>query len=388
MLLITFETFIINFNFFLLFLTMLFYLLQSSSFLSEKWLFLPNWSLLISNLLQASFLCLRWFSSGHFPLSNLYESLLFLSWILTSFLLLFNSQVTNLIWTFSPSSSSFISKQEKKEEKLQIKQNTNSILNLVNSSLGAILTPFILFINTFANFSLPADLKLMTSLVPALKSNWLMMHVTLMMLSYGALLCGCLLAIAFLIVDFFSTSTINSLSEKIETQLNPQIDSELDSLSLDFESQTLTPNFQTSGFLNSNQKKAFDLNSLPQENLKSERYLQEQQIALDEQNLSKILDNLSYRVLGFGFPLLTIGILSGAIWANQTWGSYWSWDPKETWALITWLVFAIYLHTRISYGWNGQQSALIASLGFIVIWICYLGVNLLGKGLHSYGFFN
>jgi ABC-type transport system involved in cytochrome c biogenesis permease subunit len=62
--------------------------------------------------------------------------------------------------------------------------------------------------------------------------------------------------------------------------------------------------------------------------------------------------------------------------------------PKETWALITWFVFAIYLHTRISKGWTGQRSAFIASFGFIIIWICYLGVNLLGKGLHSYGFFS
>jgi cytochrome c-type biogenesis protein CcsB len=80
--------------------------------------------------------------------------------------------------------------------------------------------------------------------------------------------------------------------------------------------------------------------------------------------LSATLDNLSYRILSLGFPLLTIGILSGAVWANQTWGSYWSWDPKETWALITWFVFAIYLHTRISKGWTGQRSAFIASFRF------------------------
>ena len=99
-----------------------------------------------------------------------------------------------------------------------------------------------------------------------------------------------------------------------------------------------------------------------------------------------ILDNLSYRILGFGFPLLTMGLFSGAIWANQTWGSYWSWDPKETWALITWFIFAIYFHIRLSKGWSGFKSSLLASFGFIIIWICYLGVNLMGKGLHSYGF--
>ena len=103
--------------------------------------------------------------------------------------------------------------------------------------------------------------------------------------------------------------------------------------------------------------------------------------------IAQTLDNLSYRTLGFGFPLLTIGILSGAVWANEAWGSYWSWDPKETWALITWLVFAIYLHTRLTKGWKGTGPALIATGGFVIVWICYLGVNLLGTGLHSYGWF-
>ena len=94
---------------------------------------------------------------------------------------------------------------------------------------------------------------------------------------------------------------------------------------------------------------------------------------------------MSYRTLGLGFLLLTCGILSGAVWANEAWGSYWSWDPKETWAFITWLVYAIYLHTRITKKWQGRKPALIASIGFIVVWICYLGVNLLSQGLHSYG---
>ena len=102
-------------------------------------------------------------------------------------------------------------------------------------------------------------------------------------------------------------------------------------------------------------------------------------------NLLESIDNLSYRIIGLGFPLLTIGIISGAVWANEAWGSYWSWDPKETWALITWLIFAAYLHSRFSKSWKGKKPAILASVGFIVVWICYLGVNFLGKGLHSYG---
>jgi cytochrome c-type biogenesis protein CcsB len=112
-------------------------------------------------------------------------------------------------------------------------------------------------------------------------------------------------------------------------------------------------------------------------------------VALSPQRLSLAdnLDNISYRIIGLGFPLLTIGIISGGVWANEAWGSYWSWDPKETWALITWLVFAAYLHARITKSWQGRRPAILAAVGFVVVWVCYLGVNLLGKGLHSYGWF-
>lgn len=99
------------------------------------------------------------------------------------------------------------------------------------------------------------------------------------------------------------------------------------------------------------------------------------------------LDRWSYRIISLGFIFLTIGILSGAVWANEAWGSYWNWDPKETWAFITWTIFAIYLHTRKNQKLEGVNSSIVASMGFLIIWICYLGINLLGIGLHSYGSF-
>jgi cytochrome c-type biogenesis protein CcsB len=108
-------------------------------------------------------------------------------------------------------------------------------------------------------------------------------------------------------------------------------------------------------------------------------------MGVSQLSLLQTIDTWSYRIIGLGFPFLTIGIISGAVWANEAWGSYWSWDPKETWALITWIVFAIYLHSRLLKGWQGEKAATIGSCGFFVIWICYLGVNFLGKGLHSYG---
>lgn len=99
------------------------------------------------------------------------------------------------------------------------------------------------------------------------------------------------------------------------------------------------------------------------------------------------LDFWSFRIISLGFIFLTVGILSGAVWANETWGSYWNWDPKETWAFITWTIFAIYLHIKTNRNVRGINSAIVASIGFLLIWICYFGVNLLGIGLHSYGSF-
>ena len=186
-------------------------------------------------------------------------------------------------------------------------------------------------------------------LIPALQSNWLMMHVSVMLLSYAALFSGTLLSISFLLLNRIKAS-INPGISKIILQNTDNIASETD---FSFSSGT---------------KKESSLSFLKLEDLNN-------------------LDNLSYRLIGIGFSFLTIGILSGAVWANEAWGSYWSWDPKETWALIAWITFAIYLHTRLVRGWRGQKPALVALLGFFILWICYLGVNLLGKGLHSYGWF-
>nr|XP_007157190.1 hypothetical protein PHAVU_002G050000g [Phaseolus vulgaris]ESW29184.1 hypothetical protein PHAVU_002G050000g [Phaseolus vulgaris] len=99
------------------------------------------------------------------------------------------------------------------------------------------------------------------------------------------------------------------------------------------------------------------------------------------------LDRWGYRTISLGFIFLTVGNISGAVWANEAWGSYWNWDPKETWAFITWIIFAIYLHIRKNKKLEYLNSSIVASMGFLIIWICYLGINLLGIGLHSYGSF-
>ena len=282
--------------------------------------------MLISNFLIFTILILRWNESGHFPLSNLYESLMFLSWSLTFLHICIELGRFNAVYN--------LLKPDLKTDLVNLSNNSTKKKIFLTKLIGSITSPCALFTNAFASFSLPPEMQESSPLVPALQSNWLMMHVTVMILSYAALILGSLLSIGFLVITGGKeTNLVNNSSFSL---------------------------------LNSNS-------------------LQKSQVNRGSLTLSIALDNLSYRILGIGFPLLTIGILSGAVWANEAWGSYWSWDPKETWALLTWLVFAIYLHTRLTKGWEGKKPALIASLGFITVWVCYLGVNLIGEGLHSYG---
>jgi len=276
-------------------------------------------SVLVNGLIF-TLLGLRWLNYGYFPLSNLYESLMFLAWGIT---------FTSIVLEYKT----------------------------LTSIVGSISSPITLFVVGFASLSLPENMQAPSPLVPALKSNWLMMHVTVMMLSYASLIVGSLLGILFLILT-------NGRKDEILLQGNSYGRSFSDSnlANTAFYKEDSTENYST--LISEN-----DVVVTPNKRL----------------NLLESLDNLSYRTISFGFPLLTIGIIAGAVWANEAWGSYWSWDPKETWALITWLVFASYLHARITKSWQGRKPAIIASLGFIVVWICYLGVNFLGKGLHTYG---
>lgn len=282
-------------------------------FFENFWSQVPNFLVIFCSILILLSFINRWITTNHFPLSNLYESLLFLTLAFLVILIYFQ-------------------------------------FTLKKNFVGVLILPIVLFINTFATFTLPLEMQQPTSLVPALQSNWLMMHVTIMMLSYAALIFGSLLAITFLIVRYILKDKIKNLNitnggtERLEGQGETTYSTIIENKSSTF------------------------------------RFIRNIDIIYD-------LDKLSYRVLTFGFPLLTIGILSGSVWANETWGSYWNWDPKETWALITWFVYAIYLHSRIIKGWSGTKPALIASFGFVTVWICYLGVNVFAKGLHSYGWF-
>ena len=99
---------------------------------------------------------------------------------------------------------------------------------------------------------------------------------------------------------------------------------------------------------------------------------------------TEILDEINYKSIVIGFPMLTLGIVTGAAWANYAWGTYWSWDPKETWSLITWFIYAAFLHARFTRDWRGRKTAILSIVGFAAVLFTYFGVNYLLSGLHSY----
>ncbi len=96
------------------------------------------------------------------------------------------------------------------------------------------------------------------------------------------------------------------------------------------------------------------------------------------------LDDINYRLISFGFPLLSLAIVTGALWAETAWGSYWNWDTRETWSLITWFIYAIILHSRLVAGWRGRRAAILSMIGFVTIIVAFFGVKLLKKGLHVF----
>ena len=313
MLSINIQNYLDNLTFLSLFIGMLAYWTSVSFTTLKSGAKVGFISVCVANLAIFTNLGSRWLENGYFPLSNLYESLLFFTWGITA--------ITVVIER-----------------------------NIAISLIGAVTSPLSLFVIGFATLSLPEGMQKAAPLVPALKSNWLMMHVSIMMLSYSTLITGSLLSILFLVL---------TLGKNVSLQ-----GSSLGGTNLE---QVETRNMSMAvleGTINTNKEKLRSSDSL---------------------SLLETLDNLSYRIIGLGFPLLTTGIIAGAVWANEAWGAYWSWDPKETWALITWFVFAAYLHARITKSWQGKRPAILASIGFVVVWICYLGVNFLGKGLHSYG---
>lgn len=223
----------------------------------------------------------RWFESyqlgfGRAPLSNLYESLVFFAFTIVVLYLVV----------------------EKKYK---------------NRTIGAFITPLAFTVMAYASLS-PNISDRIQPLIPALKSNWLIVHVITCFIGYAAF------AIAFG-VSLMYLIKIRSVSSKKSM-----------------------------------------LHYLPE---------------------SGVLDELTHQLIMFGFLFLSAGIITGAVWANSAWGRYWGWDPKETWSLITWFIYAMLLHARLMRGWQGKRIAFLSIFGFMAVLFTYFGVNLL-PGLHSY----
>ena len=225
---------------------------------------------------------MRWTESyrlgiGHAPLSNLYESLIFFAWTIVFIYLIIERKYKNRI-------------------------------------IGAFTTPIAFLAMAYASLS-PDITDRIQPLLPALKSNWLIVHVITCFIGYAAF------AIAFGISIMYLFKQWDPVGKNI---------------------------------------------------------------LLDRFPKANILDELTYQMVMFGLLFLSIGIITGAVWANSAWGRYWGWDPKETWSLITWIVYATLVHARMMRGWHGKRIALLSIIGFMAVIFTYFGVNYL-PGLHSYG---
>ena len=236
-------------------------------------------------LMHTAAIILRGIAMGRLPMANQYEFSTAFAWALTLLSLIF-------------------------------------ILKFSFPVLGAFASPVMLLLAVYAGVQKLNELRVIEAngidsirnLMPALRSSWLGIHVSTVIIAYGAFGVSFVLSIIFLLRD----------------------------------------KMKENGFW-------------------------DQHIPKKEK-----LDTISYRCVSLGMMFLTVTIGIGGIWAENAWGSYWSWDPKETWALVTWVIYLVYLHLRIRKGWNGKTAAIFGTVGFICVLFTYIGVNTLLPGLHSY----
>jgi cytochrome c-type biogenesis protein CcsB len=327
------------------------------AFRSEKVGLLGTYIALFGFIVQTVALGLRWYEKaqlmgfGHIPpLSNMYESMVFWSWSIVGVYLIF--------------------------EKIY-----------KNRSLGAVAMP-LAFITIAAISISPNISKEISPLVPALQSNWLSIHVITSFIGYAAFAISFGVSVLYLIlasekrsesfyivgmISLVSTLTIlaaifiDVLVAQVRGIPNPRL----------FGASLLSPAGGVKAVSWIGVAFVFALFWYVGVQLHDK-------IAALFPKL-KILDDVSYKTIMVGFPLLTIGIVTGAAWANYAWGTYWSWDPKETWSLITWFIYAAFLHARFTAGWRGKRTAVLSIIGFYAVIFTYIGVNFFLSGLHSYG---
>jgi len=297
---------------------------------------------------------LRWWESyqmgqeiGHIPVSNLFESMSFGAWTII------------LIYTI-----------------VEIKYK--------NRSFGAFVMPVAFLALAYVGVA-PNISKDIEPLVPALKSYWLHIHVITSFLGYAAFAISFGVSLMFLIINTkqkdaaygFWTGCLGALFTVI-------IAVGVDAVTL----QKLGGSHMLEATFRSQSVAVQLVSWLCYIGILAVLYMTsirlKYKLAQFEAS-SEMLDEVSYKTIAIGFPLLTVGIITGAVWANAAWGTYWGWDPKETWSLITWLFYAAYLHARYTRGWRGSRAAILSMLGFLAVIFTYLGVNLLLSGLHAYG---
>jgi cytochrome c-type biogenesis protein CcsB len=242
--------------------------------------------LAVAAIAQTTYMLLRWVAAGRAPFSNMFESLVLFAWAVVVVYLA-----------------------------LQIRRQI-PVLAAVTALL-AVLT--LAYASTYETKIEP--------LMPALRSNWLTVHVFTVFLGYGGVALAFLSSVSYLVVVRIARFRAAFVS-----------------------SDRAGKNVGAPGGL----------------------------------ELAGALEAATEKTISFGFLFLTVGIISGAIWANSAWGTYWSWDPKETWSLITWFVYAVFLHCRFMRGWKGERAAWISIVGFLSVIFTYFGVNYLLSGLHSY----
>lgn len=260
-----------------------------------------------------------------------------------------------------------------------------------NRSFGAFVTPVAGLALAFIDIS--GMSKEIQPLVPALQSNWLLVHVMMSFIAYAAFALSFSTGLMYLIVKtekrneasyIFWTITLGIFVVLLAAM---GIDSLAFKVMVKPEIFIKSYMFKSSFFNPSVFIKILSWIFMVVLIFIIWRYGSILKTLIEKFNIGpETLDEITYKSIAIGFPIFTLGgLIFGAIWADQAWGVYWSWDPKETWSLITWFVYAFYLHSRMIRGWRGKKVAIVAVIGFVAVIFTYLGVNLLLSGLHSYG---
>jgi cytochrome c-type biogenesis protein CcsB len=298
---------------------------------------LATWTAIFGVIGNTLGVIFRWVESyrlgiGHAPLSNMYESLVFFAWTIVVLYLIIG-------------------------------------IRYKNQTIGAFSTFLAFLVMAYASLFPSSTIQ---PLLPALKSNWLIAHVITCFIGYAAF------AVAFG-VSFMYLVKQGRDSDKINwfTFAKPVI-------------LILTVSLLSKIILHKIWAVSFITALVACAVVYASAYVYKR---IDPQKRDRllallpdlrVLDELNSQLIMFGFLFLSIGIITGAVWANSAWGSYWSWDPKETWSLITWFIYATLLHARMMGGWHGKRIAYLSILGFMAVIFTYFGVNFL-PGLHSYG---